>query len=1074
MMKRYRLINNLTGWGVFIFSAIIFLLTIEPTASLWDCGEFIATSMKLEVGHPPGNSVFMLMANFFANFALGNVHRVAPMVNSMSALASAFAVLFLFWTITHLARKILIKSEDQMTTSRIIAVMAAGMVGAIAYSFTDSFWFSAVEGEVYASSSFFTALVVWAMLKWEDAADEKYGDKWIILIAFLTGLSIGVHLLNLLTIPALALVYYFRKYEFSWKSFLISTVISMILLGLVLFGLIPGVFVLADKIDMFFVNSLNMPVNSGMIFQVILLIVFFILAVRATLNSSGRNRIAFLSIAAFFLSGIWIVTGSFLLNLIVLAALGIFVWYIADKNRYLLNIALTSVMVLLIGYSSNSIIFIRASVNPPLDENNPSNPNNFLYFINREQYGERPLFKGQYFNAPVLEYKDGKARYSVVDGKYKVTSHDIERVYDERFITLFPRMWSDQSEHVQPYQEWSRMKGVPIQVTDQNGKAKIIRKPTFLENLRFMLSYQIDYMYFRYFMWNFSGRQNDTQGYGGAVNGNWITGIDFLDQKRVGTSDMPADIKNDPSRNTYYMLPFILGLIGLFYHFNRDVRNWWIVMLLFLMTGLAIILYLNQYPLQPRERDYAYAGSFYFFAIWIGIGVLALFELLARFMKEKLAAPAAGIVCALAVPVIMGTHSYAQHDRSGRYLARDVACNYLNSCAPDAILFTNGDNDTFPLWYAQEVEGIRTDVRICNLMLLNTDWYIDEMKYRTNESAPLPVSLPSKKYYDGVNNQVFIVEKTKDPVDIKTIIEWVNSDNPATKVQVSANETLDIIPSRTIRIPVDAAKVVEAGVVKPEDADKIVPFIDIRLKGSSIMKSSLIVLDILAHNDWKRPIYFVTGYHSDAMGLEEYFQLEGIAYRLVPIKTQNKSWLEYGRVDTEILYNNLMKKFLWRGAKEKGVNIDYNHKRTLIVVKARYNYARLAKALIAEGKNEKAIEVLDYCMATFPLDKIPYDMYMTEIVEAYLQAGATEKGVSMSKELADYYFKRLDYYMKQEPDILSSADYEIQTAIQYVSKTASSLKDARQDQLSAEYAAKVENYYTQYVRLMKAEGKTGN
>ncbi|MGD0583043.1 MAG: DUF2723 domain-containing protein, partial [Bacteroidales bacterium] len=429
-------------------------------------------------------------------------------------------------------------------------------------------------------------------------------------------------------------------------------------------------------------------------------------------------------------------------------------------------------------------------------------------------------------------------------------------------------------------------------------------------------------------------------------------------------------------------------------------------------------------------------------------------------MKEKLAAPAAGIVCALAVPVIMGTHSYAQHDRSGRYLARDVACNYLNSCAPDAILFTNGDNDTFPLWYAQEVEGIRTDVRICNLMLLNTDWYIDEMKYRTNESAPLPVSLPSKKYYDGVNNQVFIVEKTKDPVDIKTIIEWVNSDNPATKVQVSANETLDIIPSRTIRIPVDAAKVVEAGVVKPEDADKIVPFIDIRLKGSSIMKSSLIVLDILAHNDWKRPIYFVTGYHSDAMGLEEYFQLEGIAYRLVPIKTQNKSWLEYGRVDTEILYNNLMKKFLWRGAKEKGVNIDYNHKRTLIVVKARYNYARLAKALIAEGKNEKAIEVLDYCMATFPLDKIPYDMYMTEIVEAYLQAGATEKGVSMSKELADYYFKRLDYYMKQEPDILSSADYEIQTAIQYVSKTASSLKDARQDQLSAEYAAKVENYYT--------------
>jgi MFS family permease len=1073
-MKRYRLINNLTGWGVFLFSAIIYLLTIEPTASLWDCGEFVASGLKLEVGHPPGNPVFMLMANFFSHFALGNTARVAAMVNSMSALASAFAILFLFWTITHLSRKIIIKGEEQITTGRVIAVMAAGIVGSIAYAFSDSFWFSAVEGEVYASSSFFTALVVWAMLKWEDAADEKYGDKWIILIAFLTGLSIGVHLLNLLTIPALTLIYYFRKYEFSWKGFLISTTISFILLGLVLFGLIPGVIKVSDRLDMFFVNSLNLPVNSGTIFHVILLIVFFILAIRATLSSSGSNQTAILSIAALFLSGIWIVTDSAIFNIIVLIGVVAFAWYITGKDSYVLNMALTSVAVLLIGFSANAIIFIRASANTPLNENNPSNPNNFLYFINREQYGQRPLFKGPYFNAPVLEYKDSKARYSLVDGKYKVTSHDIERVYDERFLTLFPRMWSDQNEHDQAYKEWSRMKGVPLQVTDQNGKKKIIRKPTFGENLRFLLSYQIDYMYFRYFMWNFSGRQNDTQAYGGAVNGNWISGINFIDQPRIGTSDMPAEMKNDPSRNVYYMLPFILGLVGLFYHYNRDKKFWWIVMLLFLMTGLAIIIYLNQTPVQPRERDYAYAGSFYFFAIWIGIGVLALFELLSKFLKEKIAAPVAGIVCTLAVPVIMGTQNYDDHDRSGRYLARDVACNYLNSCAPDAILFTNGDNDTFPLWYAQEVENVRTDVRVCNLMLLNTDWYIDQMKYRTHESAPLPVTLPSKKYFDGVNNQVFIVEKTKEPVDVKTIIEWVNSDNPATKVQVSANETLDIIPSRTIRIPVDAAKVIEAGVVKPEDKDKIVPYIDIKLKGSSIMKSSLIVLDILAHNDWKRPIYFVTGYHNDAMGLEEYFQLEGVAYRLVPIKSENKSWLEYGRVDPDILYNNLMKKFLWRGAKEKGVDIDYNHKRTLIVVKARYNYARLAKVLAEQGKYEKAKEVLDYCMETFPPDKIPFDMYMPDIVDAYLQSGATEKGIKLSKELSDYFFARLEYYLKQDPDIISSADYEIQSALQYISKTANALKAARQDQLATEYNSKVESYYTKYVKLMKGAGSQAN
>jgi len=1066
-MKNYRLINNISGWAVFAVAAVTYLMTIEPTASLWDCGEFIASAFKLEVGHPPGNPVFMVMARFFTLFAGSNVSKVSAMVNSMSALVSAFTILFLFWTITHLARKILLRDEDQYSIGRLIAVMAAGVVGALAYTFSDSFWFSAVEGEVYASSSFFTALVFWAILKWEDVADEKYADRWLILIAFLMGLSIGVHLLNLLTLPSIVLVYYFKKFEFSWKGFLFSIGTSFALLALLMYGIMPGIVTISLKLDLFFVNKLGLPANSGMVFHMILLIVLFIFAVKLSFSSTNTTKTAIFAISALFLAGIWVISGSALLNILILLIVSGVIWYLAGKNMSILNTALTAIMVILIGYSSNAIIVIRSSAGTPLNENNPSNPVNLLYFLNREQYGQRPLFKGPYYNAPVTDYKNGKPKYALENGKYIITGYDLERVYDPRFVTLFPRMWSDQSDHQEVYKQWGKVVGIPIQTTDQNGEKKVLRRPTFIENMRFMFSYQFGYMYFRYFMWNFAGKQNDTQGTGGAVNGNWITGINFLDEPRVGTSDLPADLKNDTSRNRYYLLPFILGMIGMFYHLNRDNRNWGIVLLLFVMTGIAIVIYLNQYPNQPRERDYAFAGSFYFFAVWIGLGVLYLFESLSRIISEKIAAPVTGIICFIAVPLLMGSENWDDHDRSGRYLARDVAFDYLNSCAPGAILFTNGDNDTFPLWYAQEVEGKRTDVRVCNLMLLNTDWYINQMKNRTYESAPLPVTLPVKKYYDGVNNQVFIVEKTKDPVDISTIIDWVNSDNKGTKVQVSTSEILDIIPSKTIRIPVDPAKVIASGTVKPEDADKIVPYIDIKLKGNAILKSQLIVLDILAHNNWERPVYFVTGYHDDALGLEEYFQLEGLAYRLVPIKSQNKNWLEYGRINTDILYENMMKKFVWGGANAKDVNIDYNHVRTIIVIKARLNYARLAKALANEGKNEKALEVLDYCMNALPLEKIPYDPYMADIIESYFAAGGTEKALEMTKAFCDYYYSHLDYYLKQKPYIINSAEYEIQTAIQYTSKVASACSVYGKPELGNEITKKLEGYYADYVKMMQ-------
>ena len=1070
-MKNYKLINNISGWTVFLIAAITYLNTIEPTASLWDCGEFIASAFKLEVGHPPGNPVFMVMANFFTLFAGGNVSKVAVMVNAMSALASAFTILFLFWTITHLARKILLRSEDDYNTGRLIAVMAAGIVGALAYTFSDSFWFSAVEGEVYASSSLFTALVFWAILKWEDVAGEKYADRWIILIAFLMGLSIGVHLLNLLAIPAIVLVYYFRKFEFSWKGLLFSLAASIIFLSLLMYGIMPGVVTISSKFDWFFINTLGFPPNSGMVFHVIILFTLLILAVYYSFISSNSGRNAIFAISALFLTGIWVISGSAVLNILVLVVISAVTWYTAGKSRIVLNTFLTAILVILIGYSSNAIIVIRASAGTPLNENNPSNPFNLLYFLNREQYGQRPLFRGAVYNAPVIDYKQGKPKYALDKGKYIITGHDLERVYDPRFVTLFPRMWSDQSDHESIYEEWGKVKGTPIQIEDQDGEKKVVRKPTFIENMRFMFSYQIGYMYFRYFMWNFSGKQNDTQGTGGALNGNWITGIKFLDEPRIGTADLPSDLKNDTSRNKYYLLPFLLGIAGLFYQFNKDNKNWSIVLLLFAMTGLAIVFYLNQYPNQPRERDYAYAGSFYFYSVWIGLGVLALFEGISRFTGEKIAASVAGVLCFLAVPVIMGAENWDDHDRSGRYLARDVAFNYLNSCAPGAILFTNGDNDTFPLWYAQEVENKGTDIRVCNLMLLNTDWYISQMKKKAYQSDPLPVTLPQNKYFDGINNQVFIVEKTKDPVDISTVIDWVNSDNKGTKVQVSTSELLDIIPTRTIRIPVDKSRVIASGTVKPQDSAKIVPYIDIKLKGSSILKSQLIVLDILAHNNWERPVYFVTGYHNDAFGLEEYFQLEGLAYRLVPVKSQNKSWLDYGRIDTDILYDNMIKKFAWGGAREKGVNIDYNHKRTLIVVKARMNYARLAKALIAEGKNEKALEVLDYCMETLPIDKLSYDPYEADVIEAYFAAGGTEKAVAMSQAMSAFYYQHLDYYLKQNPFIIRSAEFEIQTAIQYTSRVANACKANGKPELAEEINKKLEGYYTTYVKTIQPDMK---
>ena len=1066
MIKKYRLWDNILGWTAFAVAAVTYLMTIEPTTSLWDCGEFIASAFKLEVGHPPGAPFFMILGNFFANFAGGDVTRVAMMINAMSGLASALTILFLFWTITHLARRIFLKQESDYTAGRIIAVLGAGLTGAMAYAFSDTFWFSAVEGEVYATSSLFTAVVFWAMLRWEDVADEPYADRWIILIAFMMGLSIGVHLLNLLAIPAIVFIYYFRKYEFSWKGFAASLVVSVILLVIIMYGIIPGIFTVTSKFELFFVNSLGMPFNSGMYIHIILLIAALLLSVWYSFTHQDGKRGFILAALTLILSGIWLLTDSVILDIVILAAIVYGAWYLSTSNRIVLNTIMTAMLVIVIGYSSIATIVIRSTANTPMNENNPSNPFALLYYLNREQYGQRPLVHGPYYNAPVTDYVKGKPTYNPIDGKYVITNRETIREYDERFMTLLPRMWSDSPDHIRIYEEYTGNKGKPVKITDpQTGEPATVRVPTFGQNLKFMFQYQFGIMYFRYFMWNFSGRQNDIQSMGGPVNGNWITGIDFLDAPRVGSiKGMPDDMKNAPSRNVYFLLPLLLGLVGFLWHFNRDVRNWWIVLLLFIMTGIAIVIYLNQYPNQPRERDYAYAASFYAFTIWIGLGALALFELLRKAAGETPAAVIASALTFAAVPALMGAENWDDHDRSGRYLARDVAFNYLNTCKPQAIIFTGGDNDTFPLWYAQEVEGIRTDVRVCNLMLLNTDWYIDQMKMKAYTSEPLPISLPKSLYYDGVNNQVAVYERVSEPASAKEVMKFISSGSDVSKLSMYG-EDIYYIPTRTVRIPVDAAKVIANGTVRPEDADKIVPYIDINLKGSWIMKSQLMVLDIIANNDWERPIYFVSGMHDDAMGLEEYFQLEGIAYRLVPVKGVNRGWLEYGRIDTDILYENLMNRFVWGGVADPDVYIDYYHTRTLTVIRSRFNYAKLAGALVAGGDTARAREVLNRSLEIFPVSKLGYDFYFAEIISAFFAAGDNEKAVSLARGFSEYYLERSGYLLDQRPSVALYADQEIANGLQLVSPVMQMCYDNGETAAAEEINRKFSELYARYAVL---------
>ena len=986
-MQKATTINNILGWIVFLIASVTYLLTLEPTASWWDCSEFITSAFKLEVGHPPGAPFHVILGRIFTLFA-SDSSKAALMVNAMSAFVSAATVMLLYWSIVHMARKLF--NEKEINAGQQIAIWGSGLVGALAFTFTDSFWFSAVEGEVYALSSFFTAAVFWAILKWENVADEPFANRWLILIGYLIGLSIGVHLLNLLAVPAIGLVYYFRKYPFSWKGVVIAMTASVGLLGAIQYVIIPGIPKLAFAFDKIFVNGFGMPFNSGVLFLIALIVAASAWAVLFTLKR------------------------------------GMVMW----------NTAVTFVIVILIGYSSFALIVIRANANPPMNQNNPENAFALLRYLNREQYGDRPLFYGPYYNAPPVANADEKEQYNEVDGKYKVTGTlSGSTKYDPKMETFFPRMYSNQSNHVQAYREWGKIKGIQVRVQDGN-ETKTLVKPTFSENLRFFFTYQIGHMYMRYFMWNFVGRQNDIQGHGSFSDGNWISGISWFDNAKVGPRDnMPEFMKNDPSRNTYYFLPLLFGLIGMFYQYNngkKGKQDFSATMLLFLFTGLAIIVYLNQYPYQPRERDYAYAGSYYAFAIWIGLAVPAIYDFVKRFLKGQAGAIAVTTLSLLLVPGILAAQNWGDHDRSGRYMTRDYAINYLESCAPNAILLTYGDNDTFPLWYVQEVEGVRPDIKIINMSYLGMDWYIAQHCKASNKAAPMPFSYSKDKYYMGNRDVVLFVDRIKGSVELKNAIDFVGSDDDRAKVQVVSGEKMNFFPSRNFHITVDKQKVLKTGTVKPKDENLIADSVKFRIGKSYITKSELAVLNMIAANNWERPIYIDHSLlYSNSIFFLDYLQFEGLAYRFVPILS-NSGGIDRGRIDTEVLYNNIMKKFVWGNVNDPKVYLDEYNRKAVNILQARYMFARLAKALIEEGDKKKATEVLDKLFEIYPDSKIPLSFDSMPAVELYYLAGENEKANKLVQTLTNNSFAKIEYYTSLPANFAAYAQEDQDNEIQLI------------------------------------------
>ncbi|MBA7522259.1 hypothetical protein ES705_14377 [subsurface metagenome] len=1038
-MKKYSTLNNLSGWILFLIASFTYLSTIEPTASFWDCGEFIAASYKLQVGHPPGAPFFLLIGRIFTLFAGGNTEKVALMINALSALASAFTILFLFWTITHLVKKVISNEKDPDLADMII-ILSSGIIGALVYTFSDTFWFSSAEGEVYASSSLFTAFVFWAILKWENIADEKFANRWLILIAYMMGLSVGVHLLNLLAIPAIVLIYYFRKYKVTVQGVIAALGISAIVLGGIMYVLIPGIVKFAAIVERLFVNGFGLSYFSGVYIYLVLLF----------------------SLLAF---GIIRTT---------------------QKKKAILNTILLVITVITIGYSSYALVIIRSSANPPMDQNNPENLFNLLSYLNREQYGDRPLLYGQYFNAPGKKTGKGKPTYAPVDGRYEIINYKPNYKYNKSYKTILPRMYSSQPDHIDAYVRWTGMDQGELFEVRVNRSGEIVKdhygntvydysrprkNPNFSDNIEFLFKYQLGHMYFRYFMWNFAGRQNDVQGHykEEITKGNWISGYKFLDSARLGNqSNLTDKLLNNRARNKYYLLPLILGLLGLIFHYKQDQKNFWVVMSLFFFTGIAVNIYLNQYPLQPRERDYAYAGSFYSFSIWVGMAVAALYKaakkselnslsryairgsiilvvlaifdfanngmltftwtgvitlfimlilllimkLLGVVIKNQRIAAAMVLIITLPVPFIMAVENWDDHNRSGRYVARDFASNYLNSCENNAILFTNGDNDTFPLWYAQEVEGIRTDVRVINLSYLSADWYIEQMERKVYDSEPVKMTLTKDKYQQGKRDLVILFDRVKGHVDLKEAIEFLAYDDSQPLSLPGIAEPSYYIPQHKFRITADSTLVFGNGTIKPEMAARYTPVMRWEISRNYLTKNHLMSLDFLATNQWQRPIYYaITVGDDNYVNLSDYFEMSGLAYRVIPaITTDNIGYA--GGINTEVMFDNMMNKFKWGGIQDDRVYLDENCIRMLSNM--RHNFSNLAEALILQDKNDSARMVLDKCMELVPNHRIPFDVYMLSMVDNYYKLNENSKAQALASQVLENTYQDLEYFISLE------------------------------------------------------------
>lgn len=1074
MTKEFKRLNNLIGWLVWAIATFTYVSTIEPTASFWDCGEYIACAFKLEVGHPPGAPFFLLIGRFFALLAGGDPTLAGMMINVMSALCSSFSILFLFWSITRIGIRSLSKKVNELTQGQQWAVIGAGIIGALAYTFSDSFWFSAVEGEVYAMSSLFTAVVFWAILKWdeEDSENPVAAIRWLVLIAYLIGLSIGVHLLNLLAIPAIVFVVYYKKYKFTWKGFIYAGIASILLLGFIQNLLIPKLVKFISDYEVFFTNKVGLGFSTGTVIFFILLVFSLASFIRYTINKNEKfykwGYYSLIVFSAFAVISAPSGSGMFT-RLLMLGAILYAIRQYKTKT-ITLNAIFLSFATLLIGYSTFFVLVIRSQANTPMDENDPENATNLLSYLLREQYGDFPLLYGQYYNAPTLSRNDfGDAdplfARDKKNGVYKVIDDRKKSVpkYNKEFCTLFPRMYSGQSHHEAGYRYWGNVTEHHRNkvVEGRDGEPETIQVPTMAANLTYFLHYQINYMYLRYFYWNFVGRQNDVQGTtGNNMDGNWISGIKPLDDFKLDTDTSKVIYRdqNNFATNKFYALPLILGLLGLYFHYQRRRQDAWVVLSFFLLTGLAIVLYLNQTPYQPRERDYAYAGSFYAFAIWIGLGVLYLYELLSSRVSIKIAAVSATGL-SLIVPGIMAVEGWDDHNRSLRTLSRDVAINYLQSCAPNAILFTNGDNDTFPLWYAQEVEGIRTDVRVVNLSLLQTDWYIKQMRRAAYDSPPVPFSIPEEKLEASKLEYVVINTQNNQAVDVKKAVEMATSDDPNLKLE-NGGELIDILPSKELYLDVDSASVMKYGVVNVKDTARLAKRMSWSLGGRSYLtKNDLMVLDLLANNNWKRPMYFAVTTGDDAyVGLKDYFQLEGLAYRLVPIRQSRSEMAQGGRVNTKVMYDNIMNKFYWGGMDKSGVNLDENCMR--MAGNLRMQMGILAGALLNEGKKKEAVNVLDKCLSVMPEENVPYDATLFTVCAAYYETGETEKANKLAKKLFDIYEGDLRIYNSQKSKRINAYGREISQAKEILKRLTSLTQDFKQDELNKNFMERLNGLLT--------------